>query len=50
MPESIVQDIIGWSSSDMLRIYDDRELDSQFDKYFGEDGIKQVKSSSLDNL
>lgn len=50
LPESIVQDIIGWSSSDMLRIYDDRELDSQFDKYFGEDGIKQVKSSSLDNL
>ena len=50
LPEGIVQDIIGWSSSDMLRIYDDRELDTQFDKYFGEDGIKKTEQKGLSDL
>jgi integrase len=50
LPESVVQDIIGWSSSDMLRIYDDRSTESQFDKYFGADGIKGVKQSTLTEL
>lgn len=50
LPEAIVQTIIGWSSSDMVRLYDDRSADSQLDKYFGEDGIKQVESKSLNDL
>lgn len=50
LPEAIVQTIIGWSSSDMVRLYDDRTADSQLDKYFGEDGIKQVESKSLNDL
>lgn len=50
LPEAIVQTIIGWSSSDMVRLYDDRTVDSQLDKYFGEDGIKQVESKSLNDL
>lgn len=50
LPESIVQTILGWSSADMLRIYDDRSSDSQLEKYFGANGIKQVKSRDLSNL
>ena len=50
LPENIVQSIQGWSSSDMLRIYDDRSNDSQLEKYFGADGIKSVKQASLEDL
>lgn len=50
LPENIVQSIQGWSSSDMLRIYDDRSSDSQLEKFFGADGIKQVEKTSLENL
>lgn len=50
LPEAIVQTIIGWSSSDMVRLYDDRSTDSQLDKYFGEDGIKQVETKTFSDL
>lgn len=50
LPENIVQSIQGWSSSDMLRIYDDRSSESQLEKYFGADGIKNVEKSSLEDL
>lgn len=50
LPESVVQNIVGWQSSDMIRIYDDRSNEAQFEKYFGADGIKNVKSSSLTEL
>lgn len=50
LPENVVQSIQGWSSSDMLRIYDDRSSDSQLEKYFGSDGIKNVGQASLEDL
>lgn len=50
LPENVVQTIQGWSSSDMLRIYDDRSSDSQLEKYFGSNGIKQTKQTSLEDL
>lgn len=50
LPESIVQDIIGWESSEMVRLYDDRSKDSQLEKYFNADGIKQVESKGLSDL
>lgn len=50
LPESIVQSIQGWSSADMLRVYDDRSSDSQLEKYFGADGINQVEKKSLSEL
>lgn len=50
LPENIVQSIQGWSSSDMLRIYDDRSSDSQLEKYFGVDGIKEIENKSLSDL
>lgn len=50
LPESIVQDIIGWESSEMVRLYDDRTKDSQLEKYFNADGIKQVDRKELSDL
>lgn len=50
LPESVIQEIIGWESSDMVRLYNDQTAESQFDKYFGAEGIKSVKQSSLVEL
>ena len=50
LPENLVQQIQGWSSSDMLRIYDDRSNDSQLETYFGSEGIKQVEQKSMNDL
>lgn len=50
LPENIVQSIQGWSSGDMVRLYDDRTNESQFEKYFGADGIKQVEKKNLSDL
>lgn len=50
LPESVVQTVQGWASSEMIHIYDDRSGDAQLEKYFGADGIKQVKQSSLQEL
>lgn len=50
LPENIVQAIQGWGSSDMVRVYDDRSMDSQFEKYFGTEGIKRIEKSFLKDL
>lgn len=50
LPEGVVQSIQGWSSSDMVRVYDDRTQDSQLEKYFGADGIKNVERKGLEDL
>lgn len=50
IPEDIIQEMIGWESSDMVRLYNDQTTESKLDKYFGADGIKKVKDSSLIQL
>lgn len=50
LPESVVQMILGWNTADLVRIYDDRSSESQLEKYFGTDGIKQIEQKSLDDL
>lgn len=50
LPDSVIQDIVGWESADMVHLYNDQTAESQFEKYFGADGIKQVKQSSLEEL
>lgn len=50
IPEAVVQSLIGWDSSDMLRIYDDREISDSFALYFGAEGIKQATQSSITDL
>lgn len=50
IPDSVVQDIIGWDSADMVKIYDDTPSEEQFEKYFDSTGIKEVKQTSLEEL
>lgn len=50
LPESVVQLIQGWASSDMVKIYDDRSGATQLEKYFTAEGITQVKQASLEDL
>ena len=50
LPDNVIQDIVGWQSADMVRIYDDATKESKFDKYFGAGGIRDVKKASLTEL
>lgn len=50
IPDSVIQDIIGWDSAEMCRLYCDTSVDAKFGKYFGEDGIKQVEQKSLADI
>ena len=50
LPDDVIQMLVGWSSLDMVSIYKDIEAEEQFEKYFGEDGIKQVEQKSLADM
>ena len=50
IPDSVIQDLIGWESADMCRLYCDTSADAKFGKYFGEDGIKEVEQKSLSDI
>lgn len=50
LPESVVQNFIGWDSPEMLGEYDDRTKDAQFSDYFGADGVKNTRRTSLEEL
>ena len=46
----IIKSLVGWESSDMVAIYKDISADEQFEKYFGEEGIKTVEQKSLSDI
>jgi integrase len=50
LPDSIIMEIIGWDSADMVKLYKDISTDEQLGKYFDEDGIKKVEQKSLSDL
>lgn len=50
IPDNIIQDMIGWESADMLKIYIDTEAEKQFEKYFGANGIKKNRKVALEEL
>lgn len=50
LPADVVKEIVGWSTLDLVSLYDDRSADEQFAKYFDENGIKEVESKSLSDL
>lgn len=50
IPDNVIQDIIGWESADMVKIYKDIDADEELSKYFDKNGIKQVKENSLSDL
>lgn len=47
LPSSVVQEIIGWNTADMVNLYDDRDSDETLSKYFDESGIKDVEMGNL---
>lgn len=46
----MIQEIIGWTSSDMVRLYKDLTTEEQLDQYFDETGIKTVQPTKLSDL
>ena len=50
IPESVVQQIIGWSSADMIAIYDDRDKDDLIGEYFKNGEITSKQKNDLSNL
>ena len=50
LPDGVIQEIIGWSSSDMVRLYKDLTTEEQLDQYFDETGIKVVRPATLNDL
>lgn len=50
LPESVVQQIIGWSSSDMVNLYDDRDKDDLIGEYFKDGEIIKRENKNLSDL
>lgn len=50
IPASVIKDLIGWESLEMVSLYTDVEIDDELGKYFSEDGIKKVEIKNLGDL
>lgn len=50
IPNNVIQEIIGWQSSDMVNLYNDCDTSEKLDKYFGAEGFKNVEAARLEDL
>lgn len=51
LPDNIIQDIVGWESADMVRVYKDLNAEEQISQYFDANGdIKSDAQKSLSDL
>lgn len=50
LPDNVIQEIIGWDSADMVRLYCDISTDEQIGQYFDEKGVKDVQKKGLSEL
>ena len=50
LPDSIIQGLVGWTSADMVRLYDDTPADEQFGKYFSDGEIVAQDKPTLADL
>lgn len=50
IPDSVIVDIVGWSSSEMLKIYDDNPKDDRIGMYFTKDGMVAPQSKSFSEI
>lgn len=50
LPDSVIKDILGWDSLEMVQTYKDVDSDEEIGKYFDENGIKKAETISLDQL
>lgn len=50
LPDDIIVDICGWSTADLVKIYDDSPKENKLSKYFNENGIIKQKETTLSEL
>lgn len=50
IPDSVIADIVGWGSVEMVKRYNDNPVDDAFNQYFGAEGIKDVEKGSIGNM
>lgn len=50
IPDTVVQQYMGWSDISMIPVYSDVEPDEQLALYFGPEGFKQPERKSLEEI
>lgn len=50
LPSSVVQEIVGWESADMVNLYNDTTTEETLARYFDENGIKDIETVNLNEL
>ncbi|MDU7030158.1 MAG: tyrosine-type recombinase/integrase [Clostridiales bacterium] len=50
LPAHVIQEFFGWTSSEMLNIYNDLSAEDEFGKYFDKNGVKEIKQGSLSEV
>lgn len=51
LPDGVIQEIIGWESADMVRVYKDMSAEEQIGQYFDENGeIRKDAQKSISDL
>lgn len=50
IPDSVIVEILGWSTQEMVKVYSDLETDEQLASYFDENGVKAVEQTKLSDI
>ena len=50
LPSSVIQEIVGWASADMVNLYNDTSTEETLAQYFDENGFKEIKQKSLSDM
>lgn len=50
LPDSVIKEIVGWESLEMVQIYKDTSADEEIGKYFSNGAVKAVQTASLYDL
>ena len=50
IPATVIQEIQGWSSINMVNLYDDSQIDDKLGDYFDESGVKETEKKTLKDL
>lgn len=50
IPSNVIKDLFGWSNVSLVDVYTDIDIEDNFEKYFGAEGIKQVEKKSISDL
>jgi integrase len=50
IPDGVIQQIVGWDSADMVKVYNDRTIEDQLSDYFDANGIKDIKGKTVSSL